>query len=325
MAKSSSLKDWAAAVRRSRQVALLSHVNPDGDTIGAALALRLALLSMGKDAVVICDDTVPEKMLFLPGSGSYIRPEQAEGMPFDLAIAVDVSTLEMLGTAAEVFQRTVVRLVIDHHATNPFFGDIHYIRGGESSCCLLAYEAIRELGVALSIEMGTCLMLGMSTDTGHFQYTCTTPETLSAAADLLRLGVDISDISRRMYRQESKQRMMLMRCALNNLHFACGGQVGIIVLDREAFASAGCTLQDADGLVNMALEIEGVRMAFLLTERGQAAKASLRAVEPDTVNDIALALGGGGHAQAAGCTLNMPLAEAEQVIIRCMAEKLGAV
>lgn len=318
----SRLEDWLCPARKAKRLALIAHVSPDGDTVGATLALRLAFLAMGKAVDAICDGEPPRSMDFLPGIDAFIRPEDAQG-PYDAAIAVDVSDRTMMGSSLSVFDGAPVRMVIDHHATNPAYGDVNYIRGGESACCLLAFEAIEGLGVPMTREMGTCLMTGLSTDTGHFQYPSTSAATLAAAAKLLELGVDISYITRRMYRTQPISRVNLTRIAYQKMRFELGGQVGVIELNRHDFEETGCTFAQADGLVNKALEVEGVRLAVLASEREDGIKMSLRAVEPDTVNDIAVRFGGGGHAQAAGCTIHDTLANATAQVLAAMAEKLG--
>ena len=318
----SRLEDWLCPARKAKRLALIAHVSPDGDTVGATLALRLAFLARGKAVDVICDGEPPRSMDFLPGIDAFIRPEAAQE-PYDAAIAVDVSDRMMMGSSLSVFDGAPMRMVIDHHATNPAYGDVNYIRGGESACCLLAFEAIEGLGVTMTREMGTCLMTGLSTDTGHFQYPSTSAATLAAAAKLLELGVDISYITRRMYRTQPISRVNLTRIAYQKLRFELGGQVGVIELNRHDFEETGCTFAQADGLVNKALEVEGVRLAVLASEREDGIKMSLRAVEPDTVNDIAVRFGGGGHAQAAGCTIHDTLANATAQVLAAMAEKLG--
>lgn len=315
-------EDWLCRAAKAERLALISHVSPDGDTVGATLALRLAFLSLGKAVDVICDGTVPESMRFLEGADRYITPDQAKG-PYDTAIAVDVSCRELLGRAEAVFDSAKTRMVMDHHATNPGYGDFNYLCRGESACCLVAYNAIRELGVSVTLPMGTCLMLGMSTDTGHFQYPATSAETLHAAADLRALGVDISYITRMMYRTQPMAKVNLTRIAYQSLRFELGGQVGVIELTRRDFEETGCSFGQADGLVNRALEVEGVRLAVMASEREDGIKMSLRAVEPDTVNDIAMLFGGGGHAQAAGCTIHAPLKEAVAQVLAAMAKKLN--
>ena len=313
---------WLDLAGRAKRVAVIAHISPDGDTLGASLALRLAFLSMGKDADVICDGDVPPSMRFLPGVDGILRPDQAQG-EYDTALAVDVSDRALLGGAAGWFDGAQARLVIDHHATNAGYGDVNFIRGGESACCLLAYEAIVALGVTVTSDMALCLMTGMSTDTGHFQYPSTTPETLEVAGRLMEIGVDISMLTRKLYRTQPMWRVRLTRIAYERMRFVFDGQVGVICLSQADFEAAGCACNQADGLVNHALEVEGVRMAVLASEREDGVKLSLRSVEPDTVNDIALQFGGGGHACAAGCTVHAPLDEALSQVLGAMGRKLG--
>ena len=164
----------------------------------------------------------------------------------------------------------------------------------------------------------------MSTDTGHFQYPATSPATLIAAGNLLAVGVDISAMTRRLYRTQPMNRVNLTRIAYNKMRFLFDGQVGVIDFTKEDFEKTGCTFGQADGLVNKALEVEGVRMAVLASEREEGIKMSLRAVEPDTVNDIAVQFGGGGHAQAAGCTVYAPLDEALDSVLAAIKKKLDS-
>lgn len=303
-------------------MALIAHVSPDGDTVGATLALRLAFLSLGKEVDVICDGEVSRSLSFLPGADRFIRPQEAAGQ-YDTAIAVDVSDHSLLGEAASVFDGAPVRMVIDHHATNPGYGDFNYIRGDECACCVLAYEAVAGLGVTVSVEMGTCLMTGMSTDTGHFMYPYTTPLAFEVAGKLRALGVDVSYITRVLYRTQSRETVNLTRIAYQKMRFELDGRVGVIELTQKELDEAGCTASQTGGLVNKALEVEGVRMAILATEREDGVKLSLRAVEPDTVSDVAKQFGGGGHAQAAGVTMHMTMGEAVAAVLAVMKEKLA--
>ena len=317
------LQDWLCQARKAKRMALIAHVSPDGDTVGATLALRLAFLSPDRAVDVICDGEVGHSLRFLPGADAFLSPGEAKG-PYDAAIAVDVSDRPLLGKAEAVFDAARVRLVIDHHATNPGYGDYNYIRGDECACCVLAYEAITGMGVRVTADMGTCLMTGMSTDTGHFMYPYTTPLAFEIAGRLLALGVDVSHITRVLYRTQSRTGVNLTRIAYQKLRFELDGRVGVIELTRREIEEAGATVFETGGLVNRALEVEGVRMAILATEREDGVKLSLRAVEPDTVNDIARQFGGGGHAQAAGCTVKAPIGDAVQQMLEAMEKKLQA-
>lgn len=317
----SNLRDWLCQACKANKLALIAHVNPDGDTVGAVLALRLAFLRLGKAVDVICDGIVSRGLSFLEGYDAFITPDRA-ARDYDTVIAVDVSDHALLGASAEVFDGAPVRMVIDHHATNPAYGAYNLIRGEECACCVLAYEAIRAMGVELTVDIGTCLMTGMSTDTGHFQYPYTTSAALHAAAELRAIGVDLSAITRRLYRTQPRNLLELTRIAYQKMRFELLGQVGIIELSVKDMEKAGCRPGQTDGIVNRALEVEGVRMAILATEREDGVKLSLRAVEPDTVNDIARQFGGGGHAQAAGCTIHLPLHEATQAVLDVMKNRL---
>ena len=164
---------------------------------------------------------------------------------------------------------------------------------------------------------------------GKYKTRCPRPaeeiadDMAAASRDALKeAGVDISYITRKMYRTQPMERVRLTRVAYDHMHFELENQVGVIELSREDFLQNGCTYSQADGLVNCALEVEGVRMAVLASEREEGIKLSLRAVEPDTVNDIAQRFGGGGHAQAAGCTIQAPLAQAVAMVLEAMKEKL---
>ena len=317
-----NLADWLCQARKAKRLALIAHVSPDGDTVGATLALRLAFLSLGKAVDVICDGKPDRTLSYLPGVECFVNPDQTEGL-YDAAIAVDVSDHKLLGKSEHIFDNAPVKLVIDHHATNPAYGDYNYIRGDECSCCVLAYEAITALGVQVTKEIGTCLMTGMSTDTGHFMYPYTTPLAFEIAGKLLAWGVDVSYITRRLYRTQSKEAVALACLAYQKLRFELDGRVGVIELTKADMDAAGADVSQTGGLVNKALEVEGVRMAILATEREEGVKLSLRAVEPDTVNDIAKQFGGGGHAQAAGVTMQMTVSDAVNTILAAMSAKLG--
>lgn len=317
-----NLVDWLCQARKAKRMALIAHVSPDGDTVGATLALRLAFLSLGKAVDVICDGEASRSLAYLPGVNCFLKPEQTDGL-YDTVIAVDVSDHKLLGKADAIFDNAPVKMVIDHHATNPGYGDYNYIRGDECSCCVLAYEAITAMGVEVTQEMGTCLMTGMSTDTGHFMYPYTTPLAFEVAGKLRALGVDVSYITRVLYRTQERTAVNLTRIAYQKMRFELDGQVGVIELTQADMDEAGADYSQTSGLVNKALEVECVRMAILATQREDSVKLSLRAVEPDTVNDIAKQFGGGGHAQAAGVTMQLPMSDAVAVVLAAMKEKLG--
>jgi phosphoesterase RecJ-like protein len=313
---------WLEQLKNGRSFLLISHISPDGDTIGSVLALRLALLSLGKKVSIVCDGVIPAFIPPLPGLDDYLKPEEVNG-GYDTAIAVDVSAPELMGNSGPLFEAASCRMVVDHHATNPAFGDINWIRRGESACCQIIYDAVRELGIALNRELAECLLLGLSTDTGHFQYSSTTALTMETAAALVDAGADISRLTRYLYRSQSMSKVRLTKLVYSKMHFADNEQIGMVELTMDDVAQTGASKEDMDGLVNIPLEISGVRFAFLASEQEKGIKISLRAMEPDTVNDVAAQFGGGGHAQAAGCTIRgLSLYEAAEKVLQAIEAKL---
>ncbi|MBQ9009464.1 MAG: DHH family phosphoesterase [Clostridia bacterium] len=313
---------WIQKFKEGQSYLIISHVNPDGDTIGSALGLRLALLALGKEVSVVCDGEIPRFVSYLEGADAYLRPDQVTAA-YDTAIAVDMSAPEMMGQSGPLFEAAQVRLVIDHHPTNAGFGDVDWIRRGEAACCQLVYDAILDLGIPLSTEMADCILLGLSTDTGHFQYKGTTVTTMRTATALVEAGADISWMSRQVYRTATMERVLITKKVYEKMHFACNHQIGMVEITEEDRKMTGCVKSDMEGLVNLVLDIEGVRFAFLAREVEDEIRFSLRSKYPDTINDVALRFGGGGHAQAAGCFLRgVTLSEATEQVRRAIEAKL---
>ena len=191
----SNLGDWLCQACKANKLALISHINPDGDTVGATLALRLAFLRLGKAVDVICDGEVSGSFDYLDGFDAYITPDKAAD-DYDTVLAVDVPSPGMLGASAKVFDDAPVKMVIDHHATNPEYGEYNLINRKECACCVAAYEVICQMDIEMTADIGTCLLTGMSTDTGHFQYPYTTAAALHAAGHLREIGADSTAHSR---------------------------------------------------------------------------------------------------------------------------------
>ena len=317
-----SREAWLRQIHEGKSFLLISHINPDGDTVGSVLGLRLALLSIGKSVTIVCDGIIPPNMRMLTGYECYLKPDEVTGT-YDTAIAVDISSPDMMGDSLPLFEAAKVRMVLDHHSTNLAYGEINWVRRGEAACCQLVYDAILALDVRITPEIANCVLLGLSTDTGHFQYASTSSLTMHTAAELVDAGGELSRISRLMYRSQPMRRIQMTKIVYRKMRFECDGQIGVIELTRDDFNSTGCPFGEVDGLVNLALEIEGVRFALLASERENGIKISLRAVEPDKVNDVALFFGGGGHAQAAGCTIHEPLETATAMVLEILRAKVS--
>ena len=310
------LNELAAWLQAHDDYAVLGHVNPDGDASGSCIALCLALRSLGKRAFVYLPGGLAQMYAAFPCS---VEIASGNELPFtpETGFSVDVSELNRLGSGGGVFASCAHRAVLDHHETNPGFGDICVVDGQAAACGELAVALIRELGVALTAEMATWLYIAICTDCGRFGFSSTRPETMEAAADCLRAGIDVDMIHRELYRTRSEGRTRLLGLVLSGLEMNAEKTMCWARLTEDMLARAHALREDNEGVVNYLLEIRGVQFACLAEERGSQTKFSLRSKPPfDVAARVAVPLGGGGHACAAGVTLNLPMEEALQAVLR---------
>lgn len=309
------MTELAAFLRANDDYALFGHVNPDGDAAGSCIALALALRALGKRAFVYLPGGLPEMYRVFPCTAEITGGGELPFAP-RTGFSVDVSEPERLGAGREIYEGCARRAMLDHHATNPGFGEVSVVDGGAAASGELAVELIAEMDVALTREMATWLYIALCTDCGRFGYSSTRAETMEAAAACLRAGIDLDGIVREIYRTRSEGRTRLLGLALSGLEMDAQKQMCWARLTQEMFAQAGALREDSEGIVNYLLEIRGVRFACLAEERGEQTKFSLRSKPPlDVAQTVAVPLGGGGHACAAGVTLNLPLEDALQAVL----------
>lgn len=314
-----------SAVQAAGSVLLFCHVSPDGDTLGSALALKLRMTAMGKSVRLFVDGEWPSNLAFLPGMSAAEGPDAAVETA-DLALAVDVSCEERLGECAPAFFAAKRTAVVDHHGSNPGFARINWIDGDAPATAVLVYRLLVELGGSLSRDEAVCLYTGLSTDTGNFIYESTSAESFRMMAALMEAGLPLAEYARRLFRVKELPFVRLLGQALPSLRLTCGGKVAGLTLTAAQMREAGAKAGHTDGLVDYAIDLEGVVMAYFAreTEDGRV-KVSLRALEPWHVDQVAVRFGGGGHRLASGSTVNMPLAEAAQTVEAALAEAFGSV
>lgn len=299
----------------SERIILLSHHNPDGDTLGSMLALWHHL-SPGRKVRMACSDPVPELYRFLPSWEEVLTNEEAlaKKETYDLAVAVDASDLGRLGPGGgELIARAQVVVSIDHHATGEPFGNPAWIDPDAAATGELVWALLRD---CLTEEIATALYTAIITDCGSFRYANTTAQTLTIAGKLVEAGADPHLIATRVFETRSFASLKLLERALGTLEVDGTGQLGWMELTEEMFQATGATQEAGEGFVNYVRMIEGVRLAILFRENSGKVRVSLRSLDVD-VGKLAATFGGGGHVRAAGCELAMPLADAkEQVLAR---------
>ena len=209
----------AELIREARTIAVVSHVNPDGDTIGCATAMRLGLKALGKDVTLFCDGKIPDDLGFLPGAAEFRHPEGYEGS-FDLMLSVDVSDERRLGSCAELKKISRRTAQIDHHPTNPLFMEVNSVDGHAPAACLMIREQLRVLGVELTTDIAKCLYTGISTDTGNFAFAATNAECFEVMAELMRAGLPLAELNRILFRVRSRPQALLIGKALGHGGFS---------------------------------------------------------------------------------------------------------
>jgi phosphoesterase RecJ-like protein len=299
-------------IEGAQRILIFSHVRPDGDAVGSALGLMWLLRARGKAAELSFEDPVPMTLRFLPGA------EEIENRPLDghdLILAVDGSDAERYGahfSAARV--SGVLVICIDHHKTNTRFAALNWVDGRYAATAEMLYHLARHAGWSIDERAAHCLATGCVTDTNAFSTGHTTPEVLETVADLTRHGAALSTIIYYTMHLRTQADAMLWGRVLSTLRVERGVAWALNRLaDRQ---EVGAQEEDGGGLVTFLVDIIGVNVAILFNEvDGQTTRLSMRSAGGYDVSNLALAFGGGGHAQAAGATLNLPLEEAVARVI----------
>lgn len=314
--KTKAIAQWLKA---SDDIAIITHIMPDGDALGSSLALMHALKDMGKRAYVCDRDAVPDHLQMLPGCETVVMPD-ALPYPPKAVIAIDCADESRMGTAGSLMQGDVSKAVIDHHETNRTEIVPALVDGEASASGVLVLDVIKELGAEITKDIALCLYVAISTDTGNFSFSNTTPEALNAIAECLKAGVDVADMSYQLFRKKTQGRTKLLGRALNGIEYLEDGQIALIQLRRADFAECGAFDSDTEGIVNFGIDTAGAEVAILAVERVGSTKFSLRTRERINAAQVAASLGGGGHSRAAGVTLQLPLDEAVREVIAAFAK-----
>lgn len=303
-----------SAVLWADSVLLFCHVSPDGDTLGSALALQIRLTRMGKSAWVMMDGDVPSNLSFLPGSDAILKP----GDPVPtcaLALSVDVSSRDRLGACESVFASFAHTALVDHHGTNEGFAALNCIDENAPATALVVYRLLQRMNLPISRKEAVCLYTALATDTGNFIYESTNAECFAMMSTLMEAGLPLAQYSRLLFRQKEEPFVRLLAEALSTLRVTHGGKIAGLCVSQEQMKRAGAGSGHTDGVVDYAIDLKGVCMAYFARELEDGrVKVSLRALEPYAVDGIAARFGGGGHRLAAGLTLEGPLEQTPEVI-----------
>lgn len=320
MDSNASLKEIGRTLEKASRIIIFPHVNPDGDALGSAAALCFAMRKAGKEAWVLMEEPVPEYLSFM--DTEYFTEDLSRARGRYVSVCVDCGEEKRFPERAESFRRGETTICIDHHSTSGKCGDLYYIDEDEAATAQIIYELLKEMGIPLDRREAEALYVGICTDTGSFKYSNTTARTHRIAAELFERNIDHNSISVALYQSVDEKRLRLRGRILETMELFSEGRGAVACLTDEALKELSASPDDGEGAVEMLRDIKGVELAAFLKEKEEGVRVSMRAKSRGGVSEIASKFGGGGHAKAAGCTLQMHMEEARAVIIKEMEDYL---
>src|SRR5438045_8773609 len=307
----STFDEIGQVLREHQRFAILGHVRPDGDALGSQLALALSLQQLGKDVRVWNEDGILEKYSFLPRSELLTKPP-ATAEDVDVAIALDTAIQSRLGTVLAAIRSAKIWINIDHHLSNPGYGDLVIVDPSAPATGEIIFNLIKSEGLPLDHDIAENLYVAISTDTGSFQYPKTSARTLEIAAELVRSGgLDVGKISEQLYENYPRRRLELLRELLRTTRFTAGDRAASFSLSLKTAAELGVLPEDNEGLIDHLRAVHGVIVAVFFEELAEGkVRVSMRSKdEAVDVCAICQAFGGGGHTLAAGAPVGGTLTE----------------
>lgn len=301
-------------IKKAEKIVILTHENPDGDAIGSSLAMDLAIKQLGKNPDVIMPE-YSRLFEFLPGSEDIKK--ESDIQKYDLAISVDCTDLKRLKCGDKYFANAKSKIVIDHHGTNKMFGDFNFVNPVSPACCEILIGMFEYFGIEITKEIGSCIVTGIITDTGGFRYSGVTAETFEFTAELLRKGVNVSEIYKRVLDTKTRANFELNKLVSQRMEILEDGKVTFTYINLEDEKNVNAEEGDHEGLVEIGRDIEGVEVSVFIREKQdpKGYKISLRSNDYVNVSDVCLMFGGGGHPKAAGCFIQGDLEQAKTKIL----------
>jgi bifunctional oligoribonuclease and PAP phosphatase NrnA len=311
------------ALQSAGTIAVLTHVRPDGDAIGSQLAMVLALQKLGKTVVAWNEDGLPESFAFLSGSEVITKPPD-EPMEFDIVLALDTAAKNRLGTGIKAVRACKTLVNIDHHASNPSYGDLNYIDVQAPATGQIIYQLLQDQRLPFFPEIADALFVAISTDTGSFRYQNTTARTFEIAGKLVEAGVDLATISHRIYESYPKRRILLLGQLLNEATFHANDRIATFSLTEATKARLAIDPADVDGLIDVIRSVDTVVVAIFFEElEDQRVRISVRSKDLRIdANRICSTWGGGGHQLAAGARIRGTLEEVRTKVISYVSDEV---
>lgn len=304
------------AINSSLCPLIITHINPDGDTLGCASAMK-SFIGDKADILIQIEDNFnfPSSYSFLPYINNAKNFSNIENK-YDLIIALDIASIDrMIGSAREIFDNAKNTIAIDHHKTNKGYAKLNHIRGGISSTGEVLYDFFKNLNIEITKEMAVGLYCAILTDTGCFKYESTTSHTFEIASELSQAGIDTSQIADLCYTNKPKNLILFQNNLVSNAQFCLDDKIAYTLISQEILKKYNAKDEYTEGICETLRSIKNVEAAFVLKETTNGVKVSIRTKEIDATK-IAQKFNGGGHKRAAGCTIKLKLNQALEALLK---------
>lgn len=306
-------------LRNCKDAVIITHQSPDGDCIGAGFGLKDILAELGIRSRVICSDKFPSRYDFITNTGA------GEDFEPETVIAVDIADTKLMGKYKDIYGDKI-QLCIDHHISNINYAEKTLLRPEATATCEIIYDLAKFMGVEISRHCAMCLYTGIATDSGCFKYDCTTPRAHEIAAEMKRsYDINFAKINRAMFEIKTKARMILESKFVNLMKEYLDNKLVIASVTLDMMKEIGINSDEFEGLAPMTIQLEGTKVGVLIKEREpNTFKCSFRSADSVNVSEICRSLGGGGHAKAAGCSIEgCTLQEAENKIVEAVRKAMA--
>ena len=299
-------------IKNANTIAILVHENQDGDAVGSALAMELALKQLNKEADVIIPE-FPKEFEFLPDADKIKK--ETDVASYDLVLTLDCASIKLINNCIDYFENAKTKVAIDHHSSNTMFADYNFVDQDAPACAQLLLVIFGYYNIEVTKEIGTCILTGIITDTGGFRYEGVTAETFRFVASLCEKGVKVSKVYQKVFASKTRAKFELHKIALDREEFLEDGKIAFTYITKADEEKVGAKNGDYDGIVENGRDVEGVEVSIFLRETDKGIKVSLRSKDYVNVSEAATMFGGGGHVRAAGCNIQGTIEQAKNQII----------
>lgn len=309
------------AINEAEYIALSCHLDPDGDALGALLALGLGLKKAGKTVGMFCPSRFSRVYHFLHGHELINTSQAFDYKVYDTGIVLDCSALNRIGRLQEYFEKLPVLLNVDHHETNDCFGDAVYVDAEACSTVEIVYDLLKLLNIEIDYDIAVAIYTGIVSDTGSFRFPNTNARAFEISSEMIQIGVKPFDVSDYLFGDYRIGRLKLLNHTLDSLEVSADGHISLMVVTKDMLRETGTGPEDSKGLISYALHIKDIEVAALIREEGPSFyHVSLRSNGRFDVTAMALRFGGGGHKNATGFQIHTTLPKLKALLWDMSAE-----